>query len=128
MAYDEGLLQRVREVSDTGAEWVEKKMFGGVAIMLNGNMAFGIVEDELMVRVGPDAYEDALAQKHCRELDFTGRPMRGMVMVSAAGIDADEDLAAWTRRGVALRGLSETSGLCSAASARLSITCVCGRL
>ena len=62
MAYDEGLLQRVREESDTGAEWVEKKMFGGVAIMLNGNMVFGIVEDELMVRVGPDAYEDTLAQ------------------------------------------------------------------
>lgn len=104
MAYDEGLLQRVREVADTGTEWVEKKMFGGVAIMLNGNMACGIVENELMVRVGPDAYEDALAQPHARVLDFTKRPMRGMVMVAIEGIDTDEDLAAWVGRGVAFAG------------------------
>ena len=48
MAYDEGLLQRVREVADTGEEWVEKKMFGGVVVMLNGNMACGILDDELI--------------------------------------------------------------------------------
>ncbi|MGY8826760.1 MAG: TfoX/Sxy family protein [Candidatus Latescibacterota bacterium] len=60
MAYDEGLL--VREVVDPTVDVLEKKMFGGVAFMLRGNMAFGIIEDELMVRVGPDAYEEALAQ------------------------------------------------------------------
>ena len=105
MAYDEGLLQRVREVADTGEEWVEKKMFGGVAVMLNGNMACGILDDELMVRVGPDAYEDSLGQPHAREMDFTGRPMKGMVMVSVAGIDADGDLAYWVARGVGFAGL-----------------------
>ena len=104
MSYDEGLLHRVREVADTGEVWVEKKMFGRVAIMLNGNMACGIVEDELMVRGGPNAYEDSLGQLHAPEMDFTGRPMKGMVMVSVAGIDADKDLGEWVARGVDFAG------------------------
>lgn len=99
MAYDEGLLVRVREALDPTVDVLEKKMFGGVAFMLRGNMAFGIIEDELMVRVGPDAYEEALAQPHAREMDFTGRPLRGMVMVGMDGIDLDEDLRAWVARG-----------------------------
>ncbi|NKB69849.1 MAG: RNA methyltransferase [Candidatus Latescibacteria bacterium] len=104
MAYDEGLLQRVREAADTSVEWVEKKMFGGVAIMLNGNMACGIIEDELMVRVGPQVYEEALRQPYAREMDFTGRPLKGLVMVGVAGIDADEELAGWVARGVDFAG------------------------
>lgn len=99
MAYDEGLLVRVREAVDPTVDVLEKKMFGGVVFMLRGNMAFGIIEDELMVRVGPDAYDEALAQPHAREMDFTGRPLRGMVMVSSDGIDMDEDLRAWVARG-----------------------------
>ena len=105
MAYEGSLLRRVREVSETGAEWVEKKMFGGVAIMPNGNMASGIVENELMVRVGHDPYEDALDQPHSRESEFTGRPMLGLAMVSAEGTDADEELAVWTDRGIAFASI-----------------------
>ncbi len=100
MAYDEGLAQRVREHLDDRFDVTEKKMFGGVAFMLGGNMCCGIVSDELMVRVGPDAYQESLALAHAREMDFTGKPMRGMIYVGIEGIDADEDLAAWVDRGV----------------------------
>lgn len=79
----------------------EKKMFGGVAFMIGGNMACGPVGDELMVRVGPEAYDDALARPHARPCDFTGRPMRGMVLVGRQGIASDDDLAAWVESGAA---------------------------
>ncbi len=67
-------------------------------------MAFGIVGNELMVPVGPKGYEDALAQRHAREMDFTGRPLKGMVYVSSRGIEDDEDLDGWVTRGVAFAG------------------------
>jgi hypothetical protein len=69
--------------------------------MLNGNMCCGIMRDDLMVRVGPEQQADALAQPYARELHFTGRPMRGMVVVAAAGLDNDADLQAWVQRGIA---------------------------
>ena len=100
MAYDEGLAHRVRETLTDRPSVVEKKMFGGLAFMVRGNMACGIVGNDLMVRVGPDAYEDALAQSHARIMDFTGRAMKGMVMVDAVGVEDDEALAAWVERGV----------------------------
>jgi hypothetical protein len=101
MPYNEGLAQRVRASLAEHDAVDEKKMFGGLAFMLNGNMCCGIIRDDLMVRVGPEQYADALAQLHVRELDFTGRPMRGMIVVSADGLSSDADLAAWVRRGVA---------------------------
>ncbi|MDJ0865930.1 MAG: TfoX/Sxy family protein [Myxococcota bacterium] len=101
MACDEGLAQRIRELLEDDEAVREKKMFGGLAFLVSGNMACGVVGEELMVRVGPDAYEEALAHPHAREMDFTGRPMRGLVYVGSAGIEDDEDLAAWVERGVA---------------------------
>ncbi len=100
MAYDEGLAQRIREHLDDRSDVSEKKMFGGAAFMLGGNMCCGVVGDELMVRVGPDAYEESLSFPHARQMDFTGRPMRGMLYVGIDGIDDDEDLASWIDRGV----------------------------
>jgi TfoX/Sxy family transcriptional regulator of competence genes len=100
MAYDEGLAQRIRERLEEQRGITEKRMFGGLAFLVGGNMAVGIVKDELMVRVGPDAYEDALAQPHARPMDFTKRPMRGFVYVATAGFEEDADLARWIRRGV----------------------------
>jgi hypothetical protein len=76
MAYDEKLAGRVRSVLKGRRGVSEKKMFGGLCFLVRGNMACGIVDDELMVRVGPDAYEDALARTHCHEMDFTGRGLR----------------------------------------------------
>jgi hypothetical protein len=100
MAYDEALALRVRTFLNDQTALVEKRMFGGLAFMLHGHMCCGIVRDELMVRVGPDHYLAALSAPHARELDFTGRPMRGMVIVATAGLTTDHDLAAWVQRGV----------------------------
>lgn len=99
MAFDEGLAQRVREVADR-PDLTEKRMFGGLCFLIGGNMACGIVGDDLMVRVGPDSYGDCLALPHAREMDFTGRPMRGMVYVAAEGLESDQALGAWIERGM----------------------------
>jgi TfoX/Sxy family transcriptional regulator of competence genes len=101
MPYNEVLAQRVRATLAAHDAVDEKKMFGGLVFMLNGNMCCGIMRDDLMVRVGPEQQAGALAQPHARELDFTGRHMRGMVVVAAAGLDKDADLQAWVQRGVA---------------------------
>lgn len=99
--YDEGLMQRIREfLADRHLSPVEKKMFGGVAFMLQGNFVCGLNKDNLVVRVGPERYAEALAHPHAREMDFTGRPMKGWVYVSSAGYEADEDLAQWVQQGI----------------------------
>jgi TfoX/Sxy family transcriptional regulator of competence genes len=100
VAFDEGLAERVRSLARDGAEVSEHKMFGGLCFMAGGNMCFGIVGSELIVRVGPDAQEAALALPSAREMDFTGRPMRGKVYVSEEAISEDDDLQARLRRGL----------------------------
>ena len=98
MAYDEGVAQRLREVFAERTDVVEKKMFGGIAFMVSGNMCCGVVGEELMARVGPEQYEQALQQPFAREMDFTGKPMKGFVYVASAGFVTDEDLQAWVAR------------------------------
>ncbi|NOZ10008.1 MAG: TfoX/Sxy family protein [Gammaproteobacteria bacterium] len=100
MAYDEGLAQRLRECLDQFPCVDEKKMFGGLAFMVNGNMSVGIVKTRLIVRVGPDGYEQALTQPHAREMDFTGRPMTGFVYVDEQGFESDQDLEVWIGRAL----------------------------
>ncbi len=100
MAYDEGLAERLREALHEHPGMIEKKMFGGLCFMLNGHMCCGIVKDTLMLRVGPEQYEDALAQPHARKMDFTGRAMKGMVYVDPAGFTEDEALKSWVQRGL----------------------------
>lgn len=104
MAYDEVLADRVRGHFGDDPRLREQKMFGGLAFLIDGNMCVGIVNDDLMVRVGPDAYEDAVAQPHAREMDFTGRPMRGIVYVNPKGVTSDANLEAWIDRGLAFAG------------------------
>lgn len=104
MAYDEGLAQQVREALSDRPDLTEKKMFGGLCFLLGGNMCCGIVGEELMLRVGPDAYDDTLARRHAREMDFTGRSMRGMVYVAAEGLREDEALVAWLAPAVDFAG------------------------
>lgn len=101
MAYDEILGDRIRTVLARRRGIVEKRMFGGLAFMLNGNMSVGVVDDKLMVRVGPKAFDEALERKFARPMDFTGRPMKGFVYVEAEGIRTDETLKTWVDRGVA---------------------------
>jgi TfoX/Sxy family transcriptional regulator of competence genes len=100
VAYDEGLAERIRATSGDTPSLRERQMFGGLAFLHHGNMAFGIVGDELMVRVGPDAWADALQLPHAREMDFTGRSMKGMVYVGVDGFAEDDDLSAWLQRGL----------------------------
>jgi len=100
MAYDKGLAQRVREEMIELPGFVEKKMFGGVGYMLQGNMACGVNGEDLIVRVGPERYQDALARPHTRPFDMTGRPMKGWVMVSPKGYEADKDLRDWVQQGI----------------------------
>ena len=102
MAYDEGLAQRIRELLDDRRGVTEKKMFGGLAFLIHGNMCVGVVKEDLLVRVGAETHEEALGRPHARPMDFTGRPMRGFVFVAAEGLDSDAALGEWVRRGVAI--------------------------
>ena len=79
----------------------EQKMFGGLCFMLNGNMACGIMGNELIIRVGIENAEDALAEPHSRPFDMTGRPMRSFVCIAAEGIASGEGLKEWAGRGIA---------------------------
>ncbi len=100
MAYDEQLAQRVRLILEERPELVEKKMFGGVSYLLNGNMVCGINGDQLIVRMSEIEFMDALTQPHVRVFDLTGRPMKGWVFVGPSGIAGDNDLKKWVESGL----------------------------
>lgn len=99
MAYSEELAARIRDVFGADPQQTERKMFGGLCFMVGGHMACGVVGDELMVRVGPEGYEAALRHPHAREMDFTGRPLKGMIYVGVEGLVDREDLAYWVEQG-----------------------------
>jgi TfoX-like protein len=105
VVYDEDLAGRVRAVLPPGAAVTERQMFGGLAFLLGGHMFCGIVKGALMVRLGPEDAARALDQPHVRPMDFTGRPMRGMVFVDPEGLGGDAlrrwvDAAAGYARGL----------------------------
>jgi TfoX/Sxy family transcriptional regulator of competence genes len=100
MAFSEEAAARIRRTL-AGREGVaERKMFGGLAFLVRGHMCCGVIGDRLMVRVGPDAYEKALRRPHAREMDFTGRPMRGMVYVDPGGFASPQALQEWVESGL----------------------------
>ncbi|MFJ9537569.1 TfoX/Sxy family protein [Streptomyces sp. NPDC101225] len=99
MAYDEGLAERIRERLRAGPGITERHMFGGIAFLYRGNMAVGVWGDDLMVRVGPDAADAALARPGARRFDMTGRPMRGWVVVAGSVVAEDEALGGWLDEG-----------------------------
>ena len=86
MAYDETLADRVRDILECDQGVSERKMFGGLAFMIDGHMACGIAGDDLMLRLGAEGAASALREPHVRPMDFTGRPMTGMVFVEKAGL------------------------------------------
>jgi len=98
MPYDEGLAERVRELLEERPDLTERKMFGGIGFMLGGNMCCGVLGDELVVRLAAEDGEAALAEPHVRPFDFTGRPMKGFVLVGPAVTETDEGLDAWVAR------------------------------
>lgn len=100
MAYDQNLAARISNTLGGLPGLTEKKMFGGVGYLLNGNMACGVLNEFLIVRVGPDGYQEALNRPHTKVFDTTGRPMTGWVMVAPEGCEADADLKNWPQQGL----------------------------
>ena len=100
MAYNSRLAERIRKVMTGEPALTEKKMFGGIAFMLNGNMACGVSGDDLMVRVGPEGHAAAMVLPHVRPFDLTGKPMAGWVLVGPEGTASEADLRAWVDKGV----------------------------
>lgn len=86
MTYDQQLAERVREELQADPALSERKMFGGICFMLHGNMCCGVVGDRLMLRLGTEAAEPALRRPHVSPMDFTGRPMKGMIYVDRQGL------------------------------------------
>ncbi len=101
MAYDEKLAARVRERLISQPGFSERKMFGGLCFLLNGNMCCGINGDDLMLRVRPDGYEVALERPGVRPMDFTGRPQRGMVYVASDALSSSRTLQRWLDQAMA---------------------------
>jgi TfoX/Sxy family transcriptional regulator of competence genes len=101
VGYDEDFAGRIREALADVDGISEKSMFGGRAFLLDGNMAVGIMSTgELMVRVGPDATDDALSKPHTRLFEMRGRSMTGWVIVALEGVKTKRQLGSWVNRGV----------------------------
>lgn len=100
MAYDERLAERIRGYFKRRKGVEEKRMFGGLCFMLNGHMCCGVEKDRLMVRVAPDRYETFLKKPHAREMDFTGKPLKGFLFLSEAGYRTASGLASWLDEAV----------------------------
>lgn len=92
MAYDKGLTERVAEILAERGDLSERKMFGGIAFMVGGHMCCGVINDDLVLRLGPDGSEKALQESHVRPMDFTGKPMKGYVYVSKQGVRTEARL------------------------------------
>src|SRR5439155_6864133 len=97
MAFDERLADRIRGSLGRRKGLVEKKMFGGVAFLLNGNMCVGVHKSDLIVRLAPEATDAALARAHTRRFDLTGRPMKGWILVEQGGLKTDAQLSKWVQ-------------------------------
>ncbi|MBX7240684.1 MAG: TfoX/Sxy family protein [Bacteroidia bacterium] len=101
MPYNENLAKIVHDtLVALNTDFVEKKMFGGIAFMIQEKMACGIVKDELMVRVLPERFEEALQKPFARQMDFTGKPMKGFLFVAEEGFESEAALSEWLRLGI----------------------------
>ena len=99
MAYNLKLAERIRSELD-GIPVVEKKMFGGVGFLLNGNMACGVNKNDLIFRVDPEKHVALLKKPHVRPFDMTGRPMKGWLVVDAEGVKTEKQLSMWIKQGI----------------------------
>jgi TfoX N-terminal domain len=104
MAFDEALAERIRQRLARRKNVEEKKMFGGVGFLLNGNLLVGVWKNSLCVRLGPEQAEEALPEPHVKEFDITGRPMKGWVLVEPEGVTGDDHLKGWIQRAVKFVG------------------------
>lgn len=95
MAYNEALANRIREALQHVKQVKEKEMMGGLTFMVNGKMCVGIIQDEMMCRIDPAVQPEALEKNGCRRMDFTGRPMKGYVMVEDSGMKSKKEFGYW---------------------------------
>jgi TfoX/Sxy family transcriptional regulator of competence genes len=100
MAYDQPLAERIQALIGQRRGVTEKRMFGGLAFLLNGNMCCGVMKDRIMLRLGPEGVAAALREPHTEPMDFTGRPMKGMVYVVPEGYENDSELEKWIETAV----------------------------
>ena len=104
MAFNEALAERIRQRLARRKNVEEKRMFGGVGFLLNGNLLVGVWKDSLVVRLGPDEGDEALKEPHVKEFDITGRPMKGWVLIGLEGVKDDDQLSGWIQRAVKFVG------------------------
>jgi len=95
MAYDETLASRVRKILSSSVGFSERKMFGGLCFLFQGNMCCGVLKKELILRLDPGRAKELLSRQHTRPMDFTGRPMKGFVFIEAGGLDTERQLNDW---------------------------------
>ena len=104
MAFSEALAERIRQALHRKKGVEEKKMFGGIGFLLNGNLLVGVWKDSLIVRLGPEEGGDALLEPHVSEFNITGRAMKGWVLVAPEGVEGDDQLSGWVQRAVKFVG------------------------
>lgn len=100
MAYDEHTAERIRALLKRRKGITERKMFGGIAFMYDGNMVCGVTETDLMLRLGDEGAAEALSETWARPMDFTGRVIKSMIYVAPEGFEDDEELRAWINRAI----------------------------
>lgn len=109
MAYDEKLANRIRERFAGLPNVEEKKMMGGLCFMYNDKMCVGIIKDDLMLRIDPDTYEEQLEMRGCRQMDFTGKPMKGYVLIDETGMKSKKDFDYWIDMALAFNPKAKSS-------------------
>ena len=100
MPYDEPLAERIEALLGKRSGVTQKRMFGGLAFMLHGNMCCGVMKDRIMLRLGPEGVKAALNEPHTEPMDFTGKPMKSMVYVRPEGSESDADLEKWIEKAI----------------------------
>lgn len=109
MAYNENLVNRIRESLENQPNVIEKHMFGGVCFMVNDKMCVGVIKDDMMCRIHPDKVEVALSMNGCRPMDFTKRPMKGYVYVDQTGLGSKQKLEFWVNLCLEFNAIAKLS-------------------
>jgi hypothetical protein len=110
VAYDAHLADRIRSILKSACEFSERKMFGGLAFMINGRMCCGVLKTDLVLHLTPEEAAASLRQPNTRAMDFTGKPMKSMIYVNAIGTDSDQALANWVESAVRIALKAESQG------------------
>ena len=100
MAYDERIARRVRTLLAGRPDVAERRMVGGMSFVVGGHLCLGVTSNDLLVRVGPDAYEASLSKLHVRPMAFGSRTLAGYVLVEPEGIQSEAELAGWVERAI----------------------------